>query len=114
MTPPTGSICAVTDRDTVIAVARGGRRELMGKRSSPELERIMESRKIYQSAGDGSTVPVAEASDKLHASVAAPILAERDLLGPVLFVGAEDTPAGETEFKLAQTIAAFLGRHMEG
>ena len=36
------------------------------------------------------------------------------LVGLVLFVGAEDTPAGETEFKLAQTIAAFLGRHMEG
>ena len=46
--------------------------------------------------------------------MAAPILAEGDLLGLVLFVGAEDTPAGETEFKLAQTIAAFLGRHMEG
>ena len=114
MSRSTGSICAVTDRDTVIAVAGGGRRELMGKRISPELERIMESRKIYQSAGDGSTVPVAEDSDKLHASVAAPILAEGDLLGLVLFVGAEDTPAGETEFKLAQTIAAFLGRHMEG
>ena len=114
MSRSTGSICAVTDRDSVIAVAGGGRRELMGKRISPELERIMESRKIYQSAGDGSTVPVAEDSDKLHASVAAPILAEGDLLGLVLFVGAEDTPAGETEFKLAQTIAAFLGRHMEG
>ena len=114
MSRSTGSICAVTDRDTVIAVAGGGRRELMGKRISPELERIMESRKIYQSAGDGSAVPVAEDSDKLHASVAAPILAEGDLLGLVLFVSAEDTPAGETEFKLAQTIAAFLGRHMEG
>ena len=83
MSRSTGSICAVTDRDTVIAVA-------------------------------GGAVPVAEDSDKLHASVAAPILAEGDLLGLVLFVGAEDTPAGETEFKLAQTIAAFLGRHMEG
>ena len=114
MSRSTGSICAVTDRDTVIAVAGGGRRELMGKRISPELERIMESRKIYQGTGDNSAVPVTEDSDKLHASVAAPILAEGDLLGLVLFVGSEDATAGETEFKLAQTIAAFLGRHMEG
>ena len=114
MSRSTGAICAVTDRDTVIAVAGGARRELMGKRISPELERIMESRKIYQSAGDGSTVPVAEDSDKLRACVAAPILAEGDLLGLVLFVGDGDTVTGETEFKLAQTIAAFLGRHMEG
>ena len=41
MSRSTGCICAVTDRDTVIAVAGGVRRELMGKRISPELERIM-------------------------------------------------------------------------
>ena len=29
-------------------------------------------------------------------------------------IGTGDTAAGETEFKLAQTMAAFLGRHMEG
>ena len=114
MSRSTGSICAVTDRDTIIAVAGGGRRELMGKRISPELERIMESRKIYQSSAEGGAVPVAEDSDKLCTTVAAPIMAEGDLLGLVLFVGTGDTAAGETEFKLAQTMAAFLGRHMEG
>ena len=38
------------------------------------------------------------------------------VLGLVLFVsdGADGKPTGETEYKLAQTIAAFLGRHMEG
>ena len=114
MSRSTGAICAVTDRDTVIAVAGGARRELMGKRISPELERIMEARKIYQSTGEGPAVPVSEDSDKLRACVAAPILAEGDLLGLVLFVGDGDTVTSETEFKLAQTIAAFLGRHMEG
>ena len=48
MSRSTGSVCAVTDRDTVIAVAGGSKRELMGKRITPELERIMEGRKIYQ------------------------------------------------------------------
>jgi len=114
MSRSTGSVCAVTDRDTIIAVAGGSKRELMGKRITAELEQIMENRKIYQYTGDGRTVPVTEGSDALTTLVAAPILAEGDLLGLVLFIGGEGAAAtGEAEYKLAQTIAAFLGRHME-
>ena len=114
MSRSTGSICAVTDRDAVIAVAGGGKRELQGKRITPELEQIMESRRIYQYTGEGQPIPVSDGSDKLTVNVAAPILSEGDLLGLVLFVGT--TPGlitGDAEYKLAQTIAAFLGRHME-
>ena len=114
MSRSTGSICAVTDRDAVIAVAGGGKRELQGKRITPELEQIMESRRIYQYTGEGQAIPVSDGGDKLTVNVAAPILSEGDLLGLVLFVGT--TPSlltGDTEYKLAQTIAAFLGRHME-
>jgi AbrB family transcriptional regulator (stage V sporulation protein T) len=114
MSRSTGSICAVTDRDTIIAVAGGGKRELLGKRITPELEQIMENRRIYQFSGEGQAIPVSDSSDKLVTCVAAPILAEGDLLGMVLFVAsAPGVVAGEAEFKLAQTIAAFLGRHME-
>ena len=114
MSRSTGSVCAVTDRDTVIAVAGGGKRELMGKRITPELEQIMESRKIYQYTGEGQPLQVTEGADGLLTTVAAPILAEGDLLGLVLFVSnGPATPPGDTEYKLAQTIAAFLGRHME-
>ena len=114
MSRSTGNICAVTDRDTVIAVAGGGKRELMGKHITPELEQIMENRRIYQFHGDGQAIPVSDSSDKLVTSVAAPILAEGDLLGMVLFISSTPgTVTGDAEFKLAQTIAAFLGRHME-
>ena len=110
----TGSIVAVTDRDSVIAVAGGGRRELMGKRITADLEQIMEDRRIYQYTGEDRRFPVCDSSDKLTAAVAAPILSEGDVLGLVLFVSTEgDALTGETEYKLAQTIAAFLGRHME-
>ena len=87
MSRSTGSICAVTDRDTVIAVAGGGKRELMGKRITPELEHIMESRQIYQYTGEGQAIPVSDGNDRLLANVAAPILSEGDLLGLVLFIG---------------------------
>ena len=114
MSRSTGSVCAVTDRDTVIAVAGGSKRELMGMRSTPELEQIMESRKIYQYTGEGQPLQVTEGIDSLLTTVAAPILAEGDLLGLVLFISSDPAAVtGDTEYKLAQTIAAFLGRHME-
>ncbi len=109
-----GAITAVTDRDAIIAVAGGGKRELMGKRISPQLEQIMEDRKIYQHSGDDRRVFVTESGDKYAAAVAAPIISEGDVLGLVLFIeDGEPQVTGETEYKLAQTIAAFLGKHME-
>ena len=112
----TGAVAAVTDRDSIIAVAGGGKRELMGKRISSQMEQIMEGRKIYQQPGDGRRIYVTESEEKYWASVAAPIIAEGDVLGLVLFLSDADTPVspGDAEYKLAQTIAAFLGKHMEG
>ncbi|MDE7261353.1 MAG: AbrB/MazE/SpoVT family DNA-binding domain-containing protein [Oscillospiraceae bacterium] len=108
------AITAVTDRDAIIAVAGGGRRELMGKRISPQLEQIMEDRRIYQHSDDDRTIFVTESGEKYRAGVAAPIISEGDVLGLVLFVEDGEGPVpGETEYKLAQTIAAFLGKHME-
>ena len=109
-----GAISAVTDRDAVIAVAGGGKRELLGKRISTALEQIMEDRRIYQRAGDEARIAVLDGVDKYTAGVAAPIICEGDVLGLVLFVeDGEGESTGETEYKLAQTIAAFLGKHME-
>ena len=109
-----GAITAVTDRDAIIAVAGGGKRELLGKRISPQLEQIMEDRRIYQHTGDERRIFVTETGDKYCTAVAAPIISEGDVLGLVLFVeDGEPQVTGETEYKLAQTIAAFLGKHME-
>ena len=114
MSRSTGCICAVTDRDTVISVAGGGKRELLGKRITSELEQIMESRRIYQYSGEGDPIPVCDGTDKLVTNVAAPILSEGDVLGCVLFVSRDDdVKTSETDYKLVQTIAGFLGRHME-
>ncbi len=110
----TGSTVAVTDRDSVIAAAGSARRDLIGKHISPQLEQIMEDRGIFRASGDERSIFVTESLDRYCASIAAPIISEGDALGLVLFVSNEgDPPAGETEYKLAQTIAGFLGKHME-
>lgn len=100
---------AVTDRDAVIAIAGAGKRELLGKRVSVELERIMGERGVYCGPG----VAVSDENGQFRVTVAAPILCEGDVLGAVLFLTADDRTGGETECKLAQTVAAFLGKNME-
>ena len=110
----TGLTVAVTDRDSVIAAAGGARRDLIGKRISQQLEQIMEDRAIYRAAAAERSVYVTDTTDRYCASIAAPIISEGDALGLVLFVENEgESQVGETEYKLAQTIASFVGRHME-
>ena len=112
MSRSTGSVCAVTDRDTVIAVAGGGKRELLERRVSRELEELMTARGQY--AADTCTLPVTETDEHYAVAVAAPILSEGDVLGCVLFAAARGgAPAGEPERKLAQAVAGFLGKQME-
>ncbi len=111
----TGRVTVITDRDNCIAAAGAPRRELMDKQISPELERLMEGRQIYQHKGGEEPLPLCAGEDKFALSTAAPILSEGDVLGCVIFVGqGEDLNGGEVDYKLAQSIAAFLGRHMEG
>lgn len=104
---------AVTDRDSIVAVAGAGKRELLGKNLSPQLEQIMEQRSIYQYRSGQERLPVSESAGQYAAAVAAPILCGGDVLGLVLFVSAEDRLPGEGEYKLAQAVAGFLGKHME-
>ena len=46
--------------------------------------------------------------------MAAPVLSEGDVMGCVLFVTPRGSvPGTEVEYKLAQTVALFLGKQME-
>ena len=56
---------------------------------------------------------VSDGTEKYRVCVAAPILTEGDVMGCVLFFSDNDAVLGEVEYKLAQTVAAFLGRQME-
>lgn len=109
----TDSIAAVCDRDMIIAIAGGGKRELFEKRISPELEQIMESRHVYrQETGVG--MPITEIDTEYCLTVAAPVVSEGDVMGCVIFIGPKNAiPPGDVEYKLAQTVASFLGKQME-
>ncbi len=111
----TGRMAAITDRDSCIAAAGGCRKALTDRGISPDLARLMEERSIYQHKEGEPPLPVSDYTDQYAVSTAAPILSEGDVLGSVVFLCERDRlTVSETEYKLAQTIAGFLGRHMEG
>lgn len=110
----TGRTAVITDRDNIISVSGAPRRELMDKQISPDLERLMEGRQIYQHKGGEDGIPLCDNDGRFFLDTVAPILSEGDVLGSVVFTSPEDElGGGEVEYKLAQSIAAFLGKHME-
>ena len=110
----TDGIAAVCDRDAVIAIAGGAKRELMGKTISPKLGEIMEARSAYRHSIGGSNIAVSPDDEKYCVSVAAPVISEGDVLGCVLSITERNSaPSSDVEYKLAQTVANFLGKQME-
>ena len=110
----TGHVAAVSDRDSIIALSGAPKRELMDKPNSQELDKLMESRRNYRYTPGETLLRAAEGSDKYHLGVAAPILSQGDLMGCVmLLMGEHAEPMAESDQRLAQTVAGFLGKQME-
>ena len=110
----TGAIAAVADRDSIIALSGAPRRELLSKANSQELAQLMEQRKSYRYSPGGVKLQAAEDVDRYHLGVAAPILSGGDLMGCVMLLMDESEKApAESDQKLVQTVASFLGRQME-
>ena len=60
-----GRIAAISDRDSVIALAGAPKRELMDKPNSRELETLMEQRKSYRYTPGNPRLPAAQAQGVL-------------------------------------------------
>ena len=103
----------VCDRDHVISVAGIPKKELLERRVSPALEEVMEQRRSFAVTADGKKMQPVEGVDR-YALVEAPIIAAGDVCGSLMCIaGDSPAPATDTEIKLIQVGAAFLGRQME-
>lgn len=103
----------ICDRDHIVAAAGVSRKEYLERRITPELEECMQSRRSFVGTAGEKITPV-EGMDRT-AEIVCPILAASDVTGAVVMLKAEgDSPIPiETETKLAQVAAAFLGKQME-
>ena len=104
----------ICDRDHVIAAAGVSRREYLERRVTSALENYMESRRSYSS--HPNTVDQIQPVEGMNqpAAVIYPIIAAGDVTGAVVMLKGERVQdPTQTEIKLAQTAAAFLGKQME-
>ncbi len=117
MAQATGLMVCITDRDQVIAVAGGPKKELLQKPVSRQLEHAVNEREfVVASKDDKNFFPLtSEEMEGVTAMAMAPIICEGDAIGSVALLSREARARlGETESKLVSTAAGFLGRQMEG
>ena len=117
MAQSTGLLVCITDRDQVIAVSGGAKKELLQKTISPQLEQVINERtSILAGKDDKACIHlVDEELEGVTAQVISPIICEGDAIGAVALLSREPRAKfGDMEIKLASTAAGFLGRQMEG
>ncbi len=117
MAQSTGLMVCITDRDQVIAVAGGPKKDILQKNISRQLEQLINERQSVCAGKDEKNfIPlVTEELEGVTAQVVTAIICEGDAIGAVAILSREPRARfGEMEMKLAATAAGFLGRQMEG
>jgi AbrB family transcriptional regulator (stage V sporulation protein T) len=104
----------ICDRDHVIAVAGVSKREFLERRITSTLEGYIENRKSYQATATNVNEVQPVEGIEYYAAVIYPIIAAGDVTGAVVMLKNDSKKAPtDTEVKLAQSAAAFLGKQME-
>lgn len=114
----TGHIACITDKDAIIAVSGGSKKEFLEQDISEELEQLMEDKEIYTSKENSDvSMPITKNDNKerkYNSQVVYPIISNGDTIGTVILLSKEaNTKMDEIEKKVAQSAATFLGSQME-
>ena len=114
----TGHIACITDKDSVIAVSGGSKKEFLEQSLSNELEKLLENKEVYTSNDNNQiALPIIQNDNKerrYNSQVIYPIISEGDVIGSVILLAKEqNTKMGETELKIVQSAAGFLSSQME-
>lgn len=113
-----GHTAVICDRDSVVAVSGVGRKELLDRPVNEEIEQLMNNRmRISACAADGERlIPITmeETGEKYTAELMIPIIASGDTVGAVILLSKEEGARfGQTDVKVCETAAGFMGRQME-
>ena len=84
-----GHITCIVDKDQIIAVSGGGKKEFLEKHISPEMESCINRRTaLIADRNDGNFVPVLEddVADSYNHQLIVPIIAEGDAMGAIVFI----------------------------
>ncbi len=113
----TGHIACITDKDTVIAVSGGSKKDFLEKNLSKELEEVIENKEVFKSKENNEiAIPITqnEGRERIYNSqVIYPIISDGDVIGSVILLAKDQSKKmGEVEDKIAQSAAGFLGNHL--
>ena len=107
----------ITDRDHVIAIAGGSKKEYLEKRISPELEKLVEGRSTYITNDENGPIKVIYEEDDVEeytSQVISPIVMQGDPIGSVIIISRlEDSIISDLELKIAGVASGFLSKQME-
>ena len=114
----TGHIACITDKDTVIAVSGGSKKEFLDQGLSEELEQLLEDKEVYNSKENNEvSIPITKNDNKerkFNSQVVYPIISQGDVIGTVILLSKDaNTKMGESELKVVQSAAGFLSSQME-
>ena len=114
----TGHIACITDKDTVIAVSGGFKKDLLEKNLSKELEEVIENKEVFKSKENNeiaNQITQNEGRERIYNSqVIYPIITDGDVVGTVILLSKEPYKKMlESDDKVAQSAASFLGNHLE-
>lgn len=117
MAQAVGLMVCITDRDQIIAVSGGPKKDLLQKSISKQLEQSINERETVVAGKDDKQFLqiTADEIEGITSQVVMPIICEGDAIGAVVILSREPkVKLGDAEVKLAATAAGFLGRQMEG
>ena len=108
----TGHIACITDKDTIIAVSGGSKKEFLEQDVSQELEKLMEDKEVYTSKENSDmAMPITknDTNEKKNKSqIVYPIISNGDTIGTVILMSKDsNTKMNEVEKKVAQSAATF-------
>ncbi|MFI3141177.1 MAG: stage V sporulation T C-terminal domain-containing protein [Clostridia bacterium] len=103
----------ICDTDHVIAVSGMPKKELMEKKISPDIEHLMLKRELYSWQNIGEKMELIKDSEHGVAALM-PIIGSGDVMGAVVLLSVGNgAPLSETQIKILQVAAGFLGKQME-
>lgn len=110
----TGHITMISDRDNIIAVAGGSKKDYLDKQIGELVESCMEQRKAAMESNPGQYDICKDVSETYSSYCIAPIVAGGDPIGSVILISKEEgQKMGQMEVKMAETAAGFLAKQME-
>lgn len=116
-----GHISMIADRDVIIAVAGGNKREFLSKPVGKAMEKALDEHTTLimndLDSPEDENYHVIQNDDReytIKAQVIAPIITQGDPIGAVIIVSKDaNAKMGDMEIKLAETAAGFLAKQME-